>query len=92
LFKKPPFNKSTLNKSTFKDARPKARSTAPQLNKVAIALSLGALSLTGCSAGPATGAAAVSPATGAAHSAADVDRLVAALAEIGADPPHGAAR
>jgi hypothetical protein len=71
LFKKPPFNKSTLNKSTFKDARPKARSTAPQLNKVAIALSLGALSLTGCSAGPATGAAAVSPATGAAHSAAD---------------------
>jgi len=71
LFKKPPFNKSTRNKSTFKDARPKARSTAPQLNKVAIALSLGALSLTGCSAGPATGAAAVSPATGAAHSAAD---------------------
>jgi len=71
LFKKPPFNKSTLNKSTFKDVRPKARSTAPQLNKVAIALSLGALSLTGCSAGPATGAAAVSPATGAAHSAAD---------------------
>ena len=66
------FNKTPLfNKSTFKDARPKARSTAPQLNKVAIALSLGALSLTGCSAGPATGAAAVSPATGAAHSAAD---------------------
>jgi len=71
LFKKPLFNKSTFNKSTFKDARPKARSTASQLNKVAIALSLGALSLTGCSAGPATGAAAVSPATGAAHSAAD---------------------
>ena len=69
MFKKTPLNK--LNKSTFKDARPKARSTAPQLNKVAIALSLGALSLTGCSAGPATGAAAVSPATGAAHSAAD---------------------
>gem|GEM_PF-822447 len=71
MFKKPLFNKSTFNKSTFKDARPKARSTASQLNKVAIALSLGALSLTGCSAGPATGAAAVSPATGAAHSAAD---------------------
>jgi hypothetical protein len=71
LFKKPLFNKSTFNKSTFKDARPKARSTASQLNKVAIALSLGALSLTGCSAGPTTGAAAVSPATGAAHSAAD---------------------
>ena len=71
MFKKPLFNKSTFNKSTFKDARPKARSTASQLNKVAIALSLGALSLTGCSAGPTTGAAAVSPATGAAHSAAD---------------------
>jgi len=28
----------------------------------------------------------------AAHSAADVDRLVVALAEIGADSPHGAAR
>ena len=67
MFKKTPL----FNKSTFKDARPKARSTAPQLNKVAIALSLGALSLTGCSAGPTTGAAAVSPATGAAHSAAD---------------------
>ena len=71
MFKKPLFNKSTFNKSTFKDVRPKARSTASQLNKVAIALSLGALSLTGCSAGPTTGAAAVSPATGAAHSAAD---------------------
>jgi hypothetical protein len=66
LFKKTPL----FSKSTFKDARPKARPTAPQLNKVAIALSLGALSLTGCSAGPATGAAAVSPATEAAHSAA----------------------
>ena len=66
MFKKTPL----FNKSTFKDARPKARSTAPQLNKVAIALSLGALSLTGCSAGPTTGAAAVTPATGAAHSAA----------------------
>lgn len=66
MFKKTPL----FNKSTFKDARPKARSTAPQLNKVAIVLSLGALSLTGCSAGPTTGAAAVSPATGAAHSAA----------------------
>ncbi|SKB90876.1 Beta-glucanase, GH16 family [Arthrobacter sp. 49Tsu3.1M3] len=71
MFKKPLFDKSTFNKSTFKDARPKARSTASQLNKVAIALSLGALSLTGCSAGPTTGAAAVSPATGTAHSAAD---------------------
>jgi 8-amino-7-oxononanoate synthase len=28
----------------------------------------------------------------AAHSDADVDRLVAALAEIGADAPHGAAQ
>ncbi|WP_231494252.1 glycoside hydrolase family 16 protein [Arthrobacter sp. 9MFCol3.1] len=76
MFKKPLFNKSRLNKSTlntstFKDARPKARLSAPQLNKVAIALSLGALSLTGCSAGPTSGAAAVSPATEAAHSAAD---------------------
>jgi hypothetical protein len=66
LFKKTPL----FSKSTFIDARPKARPTAPQLNKVAIALSLGALSLTGCSAGPTTGAAAVSPGTEAAHSAA----------------------
>ena len=58
MFKKPLFSKSTFNTSTFKDARPKARLSAPQLNKVAIALSLGALSLTGCSAGPTTGAAA----------------------------------
>lgn len=71
MFKKPLFNKSTLNTSTFKDARPKARLSAPRLDKVAIALSLGALSLTGCSAGPTSGAAAVSPATEAAHSAAD---------------------
>lgn len=56
--------------STFKDAQSKTRLTAPQLNKIAIALSLGALSLTGCSAAPTAGAAAVSPATGAAPSAA----------------------
>jgi 8-amino-7-oxononanoate synthase len=39
-----------------------------------------------------TGSARLRITLSAAHSAADVDRLVAALAEIGADPPHGAAR
>lgn len=72
MFKKTPlFSKSTLSKSTFKDAQPKTRLTAPQLNKIAIALSLGALSLTGCSAAPTAGAGAASPATQAAHSAVD---------------------
>ncbi len=61
-----------FQKTLFNHARPKPpRPKTPQLHKIAIALSLGALSLTGCSVAPTIGAAAPSPATQASHPAAD---------------------
>lgn len=61
MFQKTPFNHAQTKPPRFK---------TPQLHKIAIALSLGALSLTGCSAAPTIGAAA-SPATQASRPAAD---------------------
>ncbi len=53
-----------FQKTPFNHAQPKPpRFTTPQLHKIAIALSLGALSLTGCSAAPTIGAPAPSQAT-----------------------------
>ncbi|MDF9750546.1 hypothetical protein M2428_001997 [Arthrobacter sp. ES3-54] len=62
LFQKTPFNHAQPKPPRFK---------TPQLHKIAIALSLGALSLTGCSVAPTAGAAAPSPATQASRPAAD---------------------
>ncbi len=55
----------------FKKSPPKkAPLLAAKLNKLAIALTVGALSLTACGAAPTTGAAATSPATQASRPAA----------------------
>ena len=66
LFKQTPFKKSAFKKAQFPAAQPKNQ----QLHMVAIALTLGALSLTGCSGAPTAGAAADSPATQASGPAA----------------------
>lgn len=71
MFQKTPFKKSPLSKSRFSQAQPKTPGfKTPQLHKLAIALSLGALSLAGCSVAPTTGAGAPSPTTQASGSAA----------------------
>ncbi|SDK91554.1 Beta-glucanase, GH16 family [Arthrobacter sp. ov407] len=62
MFKQTPFKKAQFTPAGFKPT---------QLHKVAIALSLGALSLTGCSVAPTAGTAAPSPATQASQPAAD---------------------
>ena len=67
MFQKTPPKHAQLNHAQPKPPRFKT----PQLHKIAIALSLGALSLTGCSAAPTTGAAAPSQATQASRPAAD---------------------
>ncbi len=61
-----------FQKTPFTHAQPKPpRLKTPQLHKIAIVLSLGALSLTGCGAAPTAGATAPSPATQASQPAAD---------------------
>jgi hypothetical protein len=67
LFQKTPFKNTQPKNAQLKTPRLKT----PQLHKLAIALSLGALSLTGCSAAPTAGAAGPSPATQASRPAAD---------------------
>jgi hypothetical protein len=61
-----------FQKTPFTHAQPKPpRLKTPQLHKIAIVLSLGALSLTGCGAAPTAGATAPSPATQVSQPAAD---------------------
>lgn len=61
-----------FQKTPFTHAQPKPpRLKTPQLHKIAIVLSLGALSLTGCGAAPTAGATAPSPATQASQPTAD---------------------
>ena len=70
-FKEAPFKQTPFKEAQFKQAQPKTpRLKSPQLHKLAIALSLGALALTGCSVAPTAGAAAPSPATQASGPAA----------------------
>ncbi len=90
MFKQTPFKNAQFTAAGFKPI---------QLHKVAIALSLGALSLTGCSVAPTAGAAALSPATQASHPAADstssgatkASRPAAASASSAATAPKSAA-
>ncbi|MGY3320858.1 glycoside hydrolase family 16 protein [Arthrobacter sp. TE12232] len=59
-----------FTKSPSKDAPSKeAQFKTTHFNKIAIALTMGALSLTGCGAAPTAGAAALSPASEASHPA-----------------------
>lgn len=70
-----------FQKTPFDHAQPKPpRFKTPQLHKIAIALSLGALSLTGCSVAPTAGASAPSPATQASGPAADTTSSAATKA------------
>jgi len=63
--------RTQLHQAQVNYAQPKPpRFKTPQLHKIAIALSLGALSLTGCSVAPTAGAA-LSGATQASHPAAE---------------------